>query len=96
MDEERIQEVRILPALLGGSEEGPNVTTPAGRRKPRRQSRLNPGWFRRGPDPRRSGYQFTASDRRKAWLTTISRYPEKGLWLYIKVKQSEKCKGGGK
>jgi len=63
-------------------------------RRPRRSRKRNPGWFKAGPDPRRSGYQFTSQDRKKAFQTTLERYPEKGLWLWIRVKRDACGKRG--
>lgn len=64
------------------------------RRRRKGQAKDNPGWFKKGVDPRRSGYKFTRKDRAKGWAETLRRYPHLGLWLFINVKQAAKCRGG--
>lgn len=55
------------------------------RRRGRRRKE-NRGWFKKGPDPRRSPYRLTREDRKKGWQTTLARYPHLGLWLFLRVK----------
>jgi len=65
----------------------------------RRQScrqKENPGWFKKGPDGRRSSHRLTREDRKKGWATTIARHPHLGLWLFIRIKQTCPGQGGKK
>jgi len=49
------------------------------RRKGRQQ--VNPGWFKRGPDPRRSDYKFDRQDCRKGFRVTLNRHPHLLDWV---------------
>jgi hypothetical protein len=60
-------------------------TARRGRKKRKKCRKLNPGWFKRGFDPRRSRYRFTAQDCRLGWWVANILHPELRDWLRMRL-----------
>src|SRR4051812_46434602 len=46
----------------------------------------NPGWFKKGYDPRRSTYRFTAQDCRIGYWVAAILHPELREWLLMRIR----------
>lgn len=57
------------------------------------KGKRNPGWFRKGADPRR--HKLTYEDRRRGFLSALLRF-ENYHWLICKVRGSDPCRKGGR
>jgi len=48
--------------------------------------RRNRGWFRKGRDPRRSSYRFSAQDCRVGYLVAACKHPDLVVWLRMRIR----------
>ncbi len=58
-------------------------------RKKRGRKKRNPGWFKKGKDPRRSTYRFTKEDCRRGYqaaLDATAHDVHKYAWLYRRIR----------